>query len=253
MLFIVSPTKTMKTDGCITPCGCPCFLTESKQILTTLQHFSEDEIARIMKVNEKIAQQNKQRYQEMKFDEHGKCAIESYDGLQFKYMHFASLTAVQQAYLQEHMRIISGFYGVVAPMDSIYPYRLEMQAKISVDGYANLYDFWGAKIADELKRLVAAQKTPYIINLASKEYEKAIRKYFDQTQIIDVHFLVEKNGKRKSEATAAKMARGEMIHFAACHQIDEIKDLCKFDGNGFCYDEKASSKTSLVFYKVQEV
>ena len=250
MIVIVSPTKTMHEQGKQQPCGIPMFAQESKKILEKLKELDMQAIQTLMKVNETIAEQNFKRYQAMRFDHKGTCALELYDGLAFKYMQADAYSQKEKDYVQEHVRILSGFYGVLRPFDSIYPYRLEMQCKLEVDGYANLYAFWHDQLAQALINDVLKHQDQHIINLTSKEYEKACKPYIPSEQWVDIVFQVEKEGKRKIEATAAKMARGRMIQYLALNKVETLEEIKAFHDDGYCFDQEASTAQRFVFYKV---
>ena len=249
MLILVSPTKTMRTDGKRRPTGLPALCTHSEKILEELKKLNEQEIQNLMKVNEKIAKENKERFQHIKFDEHGTCALETYDGLQFKSIQLEELDEEAWDYLQTHMRILSGLYGAVRPLDAIYPYRLEMQAKLSVDGSKNLYTYWHDAIANHCLDVCKDDDTPVLLSVASKEYEKAIQPYVPKEKFIQLVFKIEKQGKLKVESTQAKMARGAMIAFLAKSKAQTLDDVKKFDTDGYAYEEELSDETSLVFVK----
>ena len=250
MLILVSPTKTMHEKGDHKPTGIPYFHNRSKAIVEVLKTLSVPELMELMKINEMIATQNAQRYQAIVFDQQGQCAIDLYDGLQYKYMKVSSYGEEERNFLQKHLRILSGLYGVLQPFDSIYPYRLEMQCKLEVDGYKNLYAFWKNRLSTKLLEDLATHEDQRIVNLASKEYEKAIRKEINPAQWVDVLFQVEKQGKRKSEATAAKMARGMMIRYIAINKLKQVEDIQNFCEDGYQFDQEASDAHTYVFYKV---
>lgn len=249
MLIIVSPTKTMKTNGKRIPTSIPTFSNESKRILEALRGLSCEEIASLMKVNEKIAKDTVEQYRRMTMNKEGTCAIETYDGLQFKYMMIATLLEQDMDYVQEHVRILTGFYGLLTPFDSIYPYRLEMQAKLRVKEDKNLYLFWKDRIAKECLHQLENDEEPYIINLASKEYEKVIRPFIPKENFIDILFKIEKNKVLKTESTQVKMARGRMVHYLTQHKITKISDVCTFDEDGYTYSKELSNTQQFVFVK----
>lgn len=249
MLVVVSPTKTMRSDGTRTPRNLPALYTYSECILEELKKLKEEDIQTLMKVNEKIAKENQERFQQICFDMHGTCALETYDGLQFKSMQLETLDEQAWEYLQKHMRILSGFYGVVRPLDAIYPYRLEMQAKLAVDGCKNLYTYWNDVIAKHCLDACKDNQTPVILSVASKEYEKAIQPYVPHGKFIQLVFKIEKQGKLKVESTQAKMARGAMIAFLAKHKAQTLEDVKKFDSDGYQYDESLSDDITFVFVK----
>lgn len=249
MLILLSPTKTMKTDGKYSPTSIPVFSNESSLILNELRKLSLEEIMKLMKVKEKIAKDCVEQYRRMKLNGEGTCAIETYDGLQYKYMKVNALFEQGIDYVQEHVRILSGFYGLLMPFDSIYPYRLEMQAKLSVKESNNLYLYWKDTIAKACLQQLENDEEPYIINLASKEYEKVIRPYIPKENFIDIIFKIEKNKILKTESTQVKMARGRMVRYMAKHNIKKVSDICSFDDDGYQYSEEYSNLYQFVFIK----
>ena len=183
-------------------------------------------------------------------------ALLAYDGIQYTYMAPAVFEDGQFDYVQEHLRILSGFYGVVKPMDGVVPYRLEMsakgtsfasQAKAAVAGYRNLYDFWG----DDLYREVM-DDSRVLINLASKEYSKCIEKYLQpEDRYITCVFGKLEGGKVVQKGVYAKMARGEMVRFMAGIHVDEPEQIKTFNWSGYHFDESRSSDTEYVFIRTE--
>lgn len=149
------------------------------------------------------------------------------------------------SYVQNNLRILSGFYGVLKPMDGVVPYRLEMQAKTNIDGVKGLYNFWGSRLYEEV-----IDDTHIIVNLASKEYSKCIEKYLKpKDQYITCVFGEISNGKVVQKGTYAKMARGEMVRFMAENNISEIEDIKGFDRLGYKYSVEQSTDVQFVFVK----
>ena len=150
-------------------------------------------------------------------------------------------------YIQNHLRILSGFYGMVRPMDGVSPYRLEMQAKLAVQESRDLYDFWGDSIANEL-----FSQTDTIINLASQEYSRCVSRYLKEgIRMITCTFGEEIDEKVIEKGTLCKMARGEMVRFMAENQIEQPEKLREFSRMGYCFSEKYSDSTNYVFLKVK--
>lgn len=252
MLYIISPTKTMKQDGKRKPESIPMFLNQTKEIVKVLQSYSQEDLQGLMKIKEPLAMRVKEQFTSIVFNQLGTSAIETYDGLQFKYMDTSTWDEVDFQYALEHVRILSGLYGIVKPLDSIYPYRLEMQTKIQVAGCKDLYMYWEECISKELQSELQTQEEPYIINLASKEYDKVIRKHIHKEQFIDIIFQIEKKGKRKVEATASKMARGAMVRFVVKYKVQRLEQLYEFCEDGYQLDHELSNSSQIVFYKVVE-
>ena len=170
-------------------------------------------------------------------------AVLSYEGIAFQYMAPSVFEDMQLEYVQNHLRILSAFYGSLKPMDGVTPYRLEMQAKIRIGDAKNLYEYWG----DLLYRSVI-DDSRIIINLASKEYSKCIEKYLTpQDRYISVTFCEASGDKMVTKGTYAKMARGEMVRFMAENNIENPLDIKKFDRLGYSFRSDLSSDTEYVF------
>lgn len=253
MLFILSPTKNMKLEDHTYMLTLPAYLEDTKQIVNVLKTYTASDIAKLMKVNEKIASLTTERFQSFQYHIDGYPAIFTYDGLQFKSMHTEMFHEEDLAYAQKHVRILSGLYGIVKPMDSIYPYRLEMLTKLAVDEVEDLYAFWGQKLIEGLRDELCTHEHPYIIDLASKEYSKCVTPYLRREDTyICITFKVRKEGKLKTISTQAKMARGKMIHYIVKNKIDTLAGIRAFREDGYEYIEELSSISEYVFVKENE-
>lgn len=181
MRIIISPAKQMRVDTDSFACKeLPVFMDRTKVLMKWIQRLSYEEQKKLWVCNDKIAQQNAERFAHMDLQKNPTPALLAYDGIQYTYMAPAVFEDGQYDYVQGHLRILSGFYGVVRPMDGVVPYRLEMQVKAAVDGYKNLYDFWGDSLYREVigdPKGLASRRNRTVINLASKEYSKCIEKY----------------------------------------------------------------------------
>ena len=172
-------------------------------------------------------------------------AILAYEGIAYQHMAPGVFTQQELDYVQEHLRILSGFYGILRPFDGVTPYRLEMQAKLSVDGAKDLYAFWGDRLAREL-----LFDTDCIVNLASKEYSVAVSKYVpDSVRFLTCTFGEMKNGKVLEKATMCKMARGEMVRYMARNQITTPDEIRSFDLLGFRYAPEHSDAKNFTFLR----
>ena len=195
--------------------------------------------------NDKIARHNAERFAHMDLRNNLTPAILAYDGIQYAYMAPAIFEDGQYEYVQEHLRILSGFYGVVKPMDGVVPYRLEMQAKAAVSGHKNLYDFWG----DSLYQKVIGESR-IIINLASKEYSKCIEKYLQpDDRYITCIFGELEGDKVVQKGVYAKMARGEMVRFMAGIHAETQEQMKDFNWSGYRFDGDRSSNQEYVFIR----
>ena len=172
-------------------------------------------------------------------------AILSYEGIQYRYMAPGVFETGPMAYIEEHLRILSGFYGLLRPFDGVTPYRLEMQAKLPVDGSRDLYAFWGDKLARAL-----ADETDLIVDLASKEYSRAVVPHLPSTvRVVTCVFGEYVNSKLVEKGTMCKMARGEMVRFMAERSVTEAEELCAFNRLGYAYAPGESAPDRLVFIK----
>ena len=245
MRIIIAPAKQMKEYTDTLPCTeLPVFIDKAEQLKNYVNSLSYDEQKKLWACSDKIAQENRERFAEMDLRKKLTPAILAYNGIQYTYMAPAVFEQCYFDYVQEHMRILSGFYGSVKPLDGVVPYRLEMQAKAKIDGCKNLYEFWG----DSLYREVLPEGR-IIINLASKEYSKCIEKYLQpQDRFITVVFGELQNGKVVQKGVYAKMARGEMVRFAAEINAESPEELKAFD-RGYRFDEERSTETEYVFIR----
>lgn len=231
MRIIISPAKKMTVDNdSFTHNQLPKFLNKTEELLNHLKSLTYDELKKIWKASDKIATLNYERIQEMDVRKNLTPAILSYEGIQYQYMAPNVLETEQYNYLEKHLRILSGFYGVLKPFDGVTPYRLEMQAKLKYDSYPSVYAFWEDQLAKQL-----LDETDTIINLASEEYSKTITKYNDQAQIIRCKFGELIDGKVKEKGTMVKMARGEMVRFMAENQVQTPEKLKDFNHLEFSF------------------
>ena len=221
----------------------PMFLEQTERIYDILRSMSYDELKKLWKCNDAIAQQNVERLKCMDLRRSLTPAVLAYEGIQYQYMAPSVFADEEFDYLQEYLRILSGFYGVLRPFDGVTPYRLEMQAKLRVDGKKDLYAFWG----DALAQSIFAE-TDCIINLASKEYSQCISKYLPQeVRFITCTFGEEKDGKVVEKGTLCKMARGEMVRWMAEHHVQTPEELKAFEGRNHRYAPKYSTETNYVY------
>lgn len=244
MKIILSPAKKMNKDlETIAPLGLPVFLKETRQILNWLKEKSYDELKTLWACNDKIAQQNVERLKEIDLENGLTPAVLSYEGIAYQYMAPAVFEEEHLQYIEDHLRILSAFYGVLKPMDGVTPYRLEMQAKAKLEGFNNLYEFWGQRLYDQVR-----DDSGLIINLASKEYSKAIEKHLKpEDRYITITFCELAGEKLVTKGTYAKMARGEMVRYMAEKAIENPEEIKGFDRLGYIFREDLSSDEEFVF------
>ena len=246
MKILLSPAKKMNvnTDD-LAPLGLPVFMEQTEEILRFLQGLSYAEAKKLWVCNDRIAEQNYDRLKSMDLYHRLTPAILSYEGIAYQYMAPVVFESGEFAYVQEHLRILSAYYGVVKPMDGVTPYRLEMQAKAKVAGTKDLYEYWGDKLYREV-----LDDSHIIINLASKEYSRCIEKYLLPEDIyITCVFGESSGGKIVQKGVYAKMARGEMVRFMAEKQIKAPDEVKMFDRLGYKFRADLSDEKTFVFLK----
>ena len=246
MKIIISPAKKMIVDTDSLPVRSePVFLEDTEKIKKYIQTLSYGEAKKLWSCNDKIAELNFARFREMDLQKNLTPAILSYEGIQYQYMAPIVFTDNALSYIQEHLCILSGFYGVLKPLDGVVPYRVEMQAKAGVEGADDLYDFWGSKIYGNV-----CDKDRIIINLASKEYSKCVEHYLKPEDIfITCVFGELREGRVIQKGTLAKMARGEMVRYMAENNVTDLEQLKSFEGLGYRYEKEISGEKEYIFLK----
>lgn len=245
MRIIISPAKKMITDDGLPWKDLPVFLKQAEELKAYIQGLTYEEARALWKCNDKLAQLNFERFRDMNLYCNLSPAILSYEGIQYQYMAPGVFESCSMKYIQENLRILSGFYGVLKPFDGITPYRLEMQAKICIKGVKDLYEYWGDSIYNEV-----VDGDNIILNLASKEYSKCIENYIKPSdKFITCVFGECVNGKIVQKATPAKIARGEMVRYLAEREVKNPEEAKKFNLLGFMYNDDLSSETEYVFLK----
>ncbi len=243
MKILLAPAKKMNMDtDTLPPEGLPQFLTQTERLLTALQSMSEKELQTLWKCSGKIAQLNIERLKTMDLRQSLTPALLSYEGIQYRYMAPGVMEGCQLEYLREHLRILSGFYGLLRPFDGVTPYRLEMQAKLAVAGAKGLYAFWGDSLAKQLEG-------DWVLNLASKEYSKAVTPYLSENSMLTCVFGEWLNGKVVEKGTMCKMARGQMVRWLAENNIETPEEICEFADLEYGFDTELSTENTYVFIK----
>lgn len=250
MKIILSPAKKMNiVTDILDYTELPEYLQQTEEVLRWMQSKSYGELKDLWQCNDKLAEQNFARLKHMDLYKRLTPAILSYEGIAYQYMAPVVFEDKQFDYVQEHLRILSGFYGVLKPMDGVSPYRLEMQAKASINGHKNLYDLWGSRIYESVR-----DEDGVIINLASKEYSKCVEKYLTkQDNYITVTFCETFRGKLATKPTYAKMARGEMVRYMAEMQIENPVEIKNFDRLYYVYRDDLSTELEYVFERKSSV
>ena len=246
MRIIISPAKKMREDtDSFAVRDLPRFLPQAQRLLERLRSMDYDSLKKLWKCNDQIAALNFRRVQEMELERSLTPALLSYVGIQYQYMAPGVFTWEELEYVQTHLRILSGFYGLLRPFDAVTPYRLEMQARLAVDGARDLYAFWGGRLAAAL-----AEESVLLIDLASKEYSQAVLPHLPPAvRVISCTFGEQKEGRVVEKGTACKMARGEMVRYLAQNNITDPEDIKYFDRLGYTYHPEYSGEGRYVFLK----
>lgn len=246
MKIIISPAKKMREDIDSLPIqGLPQFLEYTEEILERMRSMSYEELRKLWGCSDQLTELNMRRLQTMDLRKAQTPAIFAYEGIQYQHMSPRVCTQRELDYLQEHLRILSGFYGVLCPFDAVTPYRLEMQAKLETGKVKNLYNYWEQKIYDAV-----ADGEDCILNLASKEYSICVSKHLQpEIQFVTCVFAERKGEKLIEKGTMCKMARGEMVRFLAAQQITKVEDIKYFTELRYRFSPKDSTEETYVFLK----
>lgn len=245
MRIILSPAKKMNVNTEEPYFGMPVFMESTEEIMGWMQQLSYEEAKKLWGCNDKIAEQNFQRFAHMDLRRNLTPAILSYEGIAYQYMAPSVFAYGEFDYVQEHLRILSAFYGVLKPMDGVTPYRLEMQAKARIAGAKDLYGYWGDRLYREV-----LDESRIIINLASKEYSKCIEKYLRPEDTCITCIFGELAGEKVvQKGVYAKMARGEMVRFMAEKNIAKPEEMQTFDRLGYCYAPELSNENTYIFLR----
>lgn len=250
MLIVVSPAKKLdfENPAPTKEFSQPQFLKQSQLLINDLKKCKPSEISKLMKLSDSLTELNVQRYKDFKTPfnlKNSKQAIFAFKGDTYIGFDAETMKKSDITYAQKHMRILSGLYGLVSPLDLVQPYRLEMGTKFSCQGSQNLYKFWDETITGKVNELLEKEK--FLINLASKEYFSAIDFKKITGEIITPIFKEKKNDEFKIVSFFAKKARGMMSRYIIDNRIEDPKDLLKFDIDGYKYNPKLSTKTEPTF------
>ncbi len=256
MLLVISPAKTLDYDT--TPktktFTIPDYLDESQLLIERARQWSALDIAELMQVSMKLAELNFERFEAWHTPftpENAKQAVLAFKGDVYTGLEAESFRAADFKFAQGHLRILSGLYGLLRPLDLMQPYRMEMGRKVDTERGKNLYEFWGATITEGLNRQLRALKSPYLINLASNEYFKAVKPKLLDGEIITPEFKDWKNGQYKMMGVYAKKARGQLSRFVIQNQLTDPEAMKEFNVDGYGYNEELSSGNKWVFTRRQ--
>lgn len=256
MLILISPAKSLdfETQSSVQNYSEARFLKESNTLIKQLRKFSTDEISDFMGISPKLAQLNFERFVnwQLPFNkENAKQAILAFKGDLYTGLDAISLTETELQTAQTDLRILSGLYGILKPLDLIQAYRLEMGKKLQTTKGKNLYEYWGDKITHEINSTLKEKEDKHIINLASNEYFKSVNKKKLKAEIITPVFKDLKNGHYKVISFFAKKARGLMTRFIIQNQITNPEHLKAFNSDGYVFNPHLSTNQELVFTRDQ--
>ncbi len=258
MLMLISPAKTLdfETPALTKISSQPAFLEQSQELIDQLRELSPADISGLMKISDKLGELNFKRFHNWHppFDkDNAKQAMLAFKGDVYTGLQAEDFSGDDFRFAQKHLRILSGLYGLLKPLDLIQPYRLEMGTKFANRGGNNLYDFWGSQLTDAVNKQLKSLKSSELVNLASNEYYKAIQSAAVNADIITPVFKDLKNGKYKIISFYAKKARGLMSAYAIKHRIEEAEELKGFDSEGYRYNKAMSSAREWVFIRDEAV
>lgn len=252
MLIVLSPAKSLDyaTPAHTEISTKPDFIQRSAELIDILRQFAPSQIGSLMGISDQLSALNANRYADWspKFTlKNSKQAMLAFNGDVYAGLDAGSLDAQQLAYAQSHIRILSGLYGILRPLDLMQAYRLEMGTRLANPAGKDLYAYWGDTVTNALNQRIAEKKTAALVNLASEEYFKVVKPALLHAPVITPVFQDWKNGKYKIISFYAKRARGLMARYAAVHGIQNVQALKSFDVASYAYDEKLSDESAWIF------
>ena len=261
MILVISPAKALdyETPPTTATFTQPDLLDQSVELIDILREKSPAQIAELMSLSDQLSSLNVARYASWSRPfaaDNAKQALLAFNGDVYEGLDATSLTEADLAWAQDHLRILSGLYGVLRPLDLMQAYRLEMGTRLASPRGKNLYEFWGERITDELNRLLAreedAGRERVLVNLASDEYFKSVKPKKLKGRIVTPVFEDWKGGRYKIISFYAKRARGLMSRYVITRRIDEVEALQGFDAEGYAFAADASDADTLVFRRREE-
>ena len=244
MIVLLSPSKTINPKSVNGVVGTSLqFIDEAGQLVDSVNKLGKD-LGKVLGVSDKLTEENRQRFKNWSTGDEQAMAAWAYRGETFFGLSIEQMDEASLAYAQDHLRIVSGLYGLLRPQDVIMPYRLEMSTKLSGKWGKNLYEFWGSILSDEVAQL----NPTYVLNCASVEYSKAVIKHLPKDlRVITVKFLSQSPTGLKSKMVFAKYSRGLMARWAIENRVENPEDLKRFNVEGYIYDEDLSTENEYVY------
>jgi cytoplasmic iron level regulating protein YaaA (DUF328/UPF0246 family) len=252
MLTVISPAKTLdyETPATTDAHTQPTQLTQSRKLIRRLREFGSGDIARLMNVSDNLAELNRQRFRKWKTPfklENARQALFAFKGDVYQGLDAYSLDEEGLDFAQQHLRILSGLYGILRPLDLMQPYRLEMGTRLSTEQGSNLYQFWDDRITKSLNQELQQANSHTLVNLASNEYFKAVKPKLLKAEIVTPTFREFHKGEYRFISFTAKKARGLMARYIIDHRIDQPEGLKDFDYEGYRFAPKLSEARDWVF------
>ncbi len=256
MIVTLSPSKGQDFDFPPPPVQAtvPAMLEDSLQLIEALRGYSVAQIQELMSVSERIAALNVERYRAFSLpftEENARPALFAFKGDVYRGIPVEQYSEEDLAFAQGHLRILSGLYGCLRPLDLIQPYRLEMKTRLPNPRGKDLYQFWGDRITRCLNGELARQKEPVLVNLASNEYFKAVKPRLLEGRLLQINFKEVKNGKARTIAVFAKRARGMMADYIVRNRLEEAEGIKKFDREGYRFSAGDSDEKQWTFVRPQ--
>lgn len=253
MIIVLSPAKSLDmTPSQQDNYSLPVLKSEANKLAKTLKRYDIEGLRSLMSISEKLATENVSRYKTFKprgYESQGKRAVDTFVGDVYRGLDVSDFNKRDYDFAQKHLRILSGLYGVLRPLDMMQPYRLEMGTKLSTDKGENLYEYWGNKITNEINKSLKESKESTLINLASEEYFKSIKKDKLKGEILTINFKEYKGDKLKFVSFTAKVARGMMARYIIKNRIKKLEDIKGFAEDRYSFSEEHSSEKNWLFVR----
>tara|TARA_B100000242_G_scaffold271081_1_gene223040 strand:+ start:2691 stop:3467 length:777 start_codon:yes stop_codon:yes gene_type:complete len=253
MLAILSPAKTLDFDSPLTTDqhSAPEFTKESTALIKTLRQLEPSDIGSLMGISDKLAVLNHNRYAHWsaKFDDASgaRASLLAFKGDVYLGLDAQTLSKRDFTWAQKRLRVLSGLYGLLRPLDRIHPYRLEMGTALRNTAGKDLYEFWGGKVTQALNEALAGQRSKVLINLASNEYYKVVQAHNIDGRIVTINFKEWRRDAYRFVSFSAKKARGLMARYMIDHRAERVDDLKAFDVEGYAFNEELSSRDEWIF------
>lgn len=256
MLIVLSPAKKLDEESTFPNCTptLPDHLEQSEKLVKSLRRYSANKLAELMNLSPALSELNRNRYQNWSLpfsNENARPALFTFNGDVYSGMEPETFHARDLKFAQSHLRILSGLYGVLRPLDLMQPYRLEMGTALKIDRKQNLYEFWGDLITESLNSAMEEAGSDILINLASNEYFKSVLPKSLNASIVTPVFKEEKEGKLRTLGMFAKRARGMMTAYLIKNKVRELDELKQFDAAGYTFNEELSQESQIVFSRPQ--